>query len=766
MTFRSRWRAPRREALTASQRREVSRQRIAVTFGALPWAAAVHLIVAAGLTLFVIPDDSGLPAQLWMFLMGILGVVGAAVGLGVRFGWIAPTYRASYVFLMTEFSLVGVLYSALALILYPVLDDSGDLVLTAAAAAMTGAGTVVCSTLRSLGITWVLSNLVLLAVAIWLQPGPEFVRILIGLIVYGCALVGGTIVVSANLETRYRAELSAASERAVAQMLLDDFEGNAGDFVWETDQQGKLTRIPSRLVVDAGLDMTALLGGAWQDLFMELGTLRIPGGIDSLSELQQARRTRSAFVDVVIPVRVRSAIRWWKISGRPRPGRRPNEFVWRGVGSDITEVKMQSDEIVRMGRIDALTGMPNRHSFWTELERLLDDPSIGRSRVALAILDLDNFKSVNDTLGHTVGDAVLREVADRLSEAGGESQLFARLGGDEFAILFTDLKERTTVPELLGRYVDALHEPITVAGTRLDIGCSIGYFLPVALPTSADDMMGAADLALFAAKESGRGAIREYRESMKSEAERRARLLEDLGNTIAHRELEIELLPRIDVDSRDIVAAEVRVIWKNPRLGPVPYYEFMKVAEDTGLVSALGVTVFELACAAAAQLPPQVRVAIGISTRQLESEVFLRSIQSALHRFGVKARQLELQLNESAAVTAESKSALHAVADLGISLTVDEFGAGFSSLASLSGLPFTRVRIEQSISAAAPGGRPILEAVVALVDALGMEVVVSGVDSEADLHAAVAAGVHSVQGRIAGDAASVTSVARAIVGPR
>lgn len=167
-----------------------------------------------------------------------------------------------------------------------------------------------------------------------------------------------------------------------------------------------------------------------------------------------------------------------------------DEFVWRGAGSDVTEVKLQSDEIVRMGRADALTGMPNRHSFWTGLERLLHDPYTSESRLALAMLDLDNFKSVNDTLRHTVGNAVLREVADRLSEAGGVSQLFARLGGDEFAILFTDVGDSSHVRTLLGRYIEALHDPITVAGTRLEIGYSIGYCRPDALPAISRRRLG------------------------------------------------------------------------------------------------------------------------------------------------------------------------------------------------------------------------------------------------------------------------------------
>ncbi|MDN5547496.1 MAG: histidine kinase, partial [Rhodococcus sp. (in: high G+C Gram-positive bacteria)] len=201
--------------MTPAQRDDVTREQIAVTFGVLPWAAAVHLVVTLGLTLYVIPPDSGPLPRLWPFLSGVIGLVGMCVGLAIHFNLIAPTYRMSYAFLIVEFAVVGILYSSLALVLYPILDDSGDLILTAASASITGAGAVATAMLRIVGLTWVLSNLVILGVAFWLQPGPEFERILIGLIVYGAALIGGTIVVSGNLESRYRAELRAASERSV-----------------------------------------------------------------------------------------------------------------------------------------------------------------------------------------------------------------------------------------------------------------------------------------------------------------------------------------------------------------------------------------------------------------------------------------------------------------------------------------------------------------------------------------------------------------------
>ncbi|MDI9917061.1 EAL domain-containing protein [Rhodococcus sp. IEGM 1379] len=747
-------------ALTAAQRRDVRSRQIAVSFSVLPWAAVVHLLAVIGLSIYVIPSDGGFLARAWPIVAGTVGLVGAYVGFAIKRGTIVASDRLGYRFLIIEFAAVGLLYSVLAILLYPILDEVGDLVLTATLAAIIGAGTLATAMLRSLGVTWVLASTVVLGVAFWLQPGPEFGRILVSLAAYGCALIGGAVVVSGNLEARYLAERSAAAQGAVAQMLLDDFEGNAGDFVWETDRKGKFSRIPTKLAMGGGLDPDSLLGLSWQELFTELGTVELAGGIDALSEIERARQSKGAFADIVIPVRVNADMRWWKLSGRPTPGLAPDELMWRGVGSDVTGVKAQSDEIVRMGKVDALTGMPNRHTFWTELERSISESRQSRHRLAVAVLDLDNFKSVNDTLGHSIGDEVLMEVGTRLSAVADESQLCARLGGDEFAILFRDIDDHESVRTLLQSYADSLRDPISVSGTRLEIGCSIGFHFSDDERLSIDDMMVAADLALYAAKESGRGTILQYRHSMQLVAARRANLLEDIGNGVSASDIELRFLPQRDVATHAIVAVECEATWRNPRLGTVPAAEFMGIAEDAGLASVLGATVFEMACGAASRIPDDIRVAITLSARELESDSFIDNLAAALDRWGIPPRRVELQLTESSAISDRAKAGIRGAASLGASLTVDEFGTGFSTLASLSDLPFTRVRVDRSFSGAVRGQWPILAAVVTLVDSLGMEAVMLGVDSDEELSAAADMGVRTVQGRVAGDAMVLEDLTR------
>ena len=739
-------------ALTAGQRRDLRARQITVSFTMLPWAAAVHLLAVLGLSLYVIPENGGIWLRVWPIAAGVIGFLGAYVGFAVRQGAIVRSDRFAYSFLAFEFAAAGILYSALAIILYPILDDAGDLVMTATMAAIIGAGTLVTAVLRSLGVIWIMSSTVVLGIAFWQQPGPEFGRLLISLVVYGCALIAGTIVVSGHIEARYKAELSAAAEGTVAQMLLDDFEGNAADFVWETDSKGRFLRIPSRLAFDAGIDPVTVRGVAWQQIFAELGTHGLPGGHDALAELERARAAKEGFVDVMLPVRVRGAVRWWKLSGRPTPGLTPDAFVWRGVGSDVTDVKIQSDEIVRMGLIDALTGMPNRHNFWLELERSMRGSAHESPRIALAMLDLDNFKSVNDTLGHSIGDEVLKEVGARLVKVGGESHLCARLGGDEFAILFRMVDDYDSVHTDLLSYVDILREPVLVSGNRLDIGCSIGFHVPADPGQTADGMLIAADLALYAAKDSGRGKILRYQHSMQLIATRRAHLLEDIGNGVSPDDIELHFLPQIDVTSRAIVGVEVKATWNNSRLGVVPATEFMVVVDDAGLSSTVGSMLFEKACSAASKMPGDIRLAISVSGRELESEGLVDHVADTLDRWGVPARRIELQLTESSAISDSAIAAMRGVAGLGVSLTVDEFGTGFSSLASLSDLPFTRVRVDRSFSGTAPGQWPILAAVVTLVESLGLEAVMLGVDSEEQLAAAADMKVRTVQGRVAGGA--------------
>lgn len=749
--------------LTTVQRHDVRHRQISISFSVLPWAAVAHLLVVVGLTIYVIPPDSGFAVRAWPVVAGLVGLIGALVGFFVQAGVIVKSDRLAYWFLIFEFAAVGVLYSGLAIVLLPLLDHTGDLVLTSTIVAMIGAGTLATATLRTLGIAWVLSSTLVLAIAFWLQPGPEFGRSLIGLTVYGCALIGGIAVVSGNFEARFKAEKSAAAETAVAQMLLDDFEGNAGDFVWETDWNGKLTRVPTKLAHEVALDPALLLGSSWQEVFANLGTFELPGGRAALVELEEVRQKKAAFSDILIPVRVEVEIRWWKLSGRPAPGLMPEEVVWRGVGSDVTAVKVQSDEIVRMGKVDALTGMPNRHSFWTELERSLGHSGRAPHRIALAMLDLDNFKSVNDTLGHSIGDEVLKAVGTVLSGVGGEKQLCARLGGDEFAILLRTAHDHESVETVLRAYSEALREPIMVSGNRLEIGGSIGYHISTDDNQSADELMTAADLALYAAKESGRGSVLAYRDSMQLVASRRANILEDIGNGVDIADIELRFLPQLDVRSRLIVAVEVDSVWNNPRLGAVSSTEFMAIAADAGLASSLGATVFDLICNAVSHLPSEIRVAVTVSARELESEYFVTILDGALTRWEIPAGRIELQLTEAAAISDRAKAAIRGAARRGVSLAVDEFGTGFSSLASLSDLPFTRVRIDQSFSGTVTADWPILAAVVSLVDSLGMEAVILGVDSEEQLTAAVDMRVRTVQGRIAGDMMSLGDVMRTLV---
>ncbi|MGC0362850.1 diguanylate cyclase (GGDEF)-like protein [Rhodococcus sp. 27YEA15] len=739
-------------ALTRNQRSEVAHEQVRVTLGLLPWAATLHLVTVAGLLFFLIPPDAGLYGKLWPWIAGSIGGIGLVVGIRIRRGTMAFSHVVGHAFLMVAFVVVGLLYSSLAIVLYPRLDHAGDLVLSVVLAVIMAAGALGTAMLRSLGTTWVLSNIVFLGVAFWQQGTPELSKLMIAMIAYGSALVVGAVVVSGNFEARYRAEVGAESERAMSRILLDDLHGNAGDFVWEIDMNGTLSRIPTKLAVEVGTDPDRGVGAQWQDLFLELGTHKIAGGIDALMQLRAARQSKSAFFDVVIPARLRGEIRWWQLSGRPTEGIGPSDLVWRGVATDITDAKIQSDRMIRMGKIDALTGMPNRHSFWTELERLLRTAPAGPNRIALAMLDLDDFKSVNDTLGHTIGDDVLREVASRLSDVGGMAQLCARLGGDEFAILFTDVDDEAQVLRILERYVDALHEPIAVFGTRLEIGCSIGYFVPTERSATADELTTAADLALFAAKSSGRGTMRRYSDDLRAIAARRAHLLENVGAAIAARKFDVTYLPQVSTRGEHVVAAEIKLVWNDPELGPIEQPEFTRAAEDAGLTGSLGEMTVDLACHAAAQLPSDVRVAFAVTARQLDSTSYIAAVDSALRRWGVAAQRLELELTESSAIEQNVPASIRDVAQLGVVLTVDEFGIGFSALATLSELPFARVRIDRSFAGAigdSEPGTPILEAIVDLVGALGMQSIVLGVDSDEQLDSARRAGADAVQGNIA-----------------
>jgi diguanylate cyclase (GGDEF)-like protein len=373
---------------------------------------------------------------------------------------------------------------------------------------------------------------------------------------------------------------------------------------------------------------------------------------------------------------------------------------------------------------------------------------------ALLYLDLDRFKQVNDTLGHPVGDALLVKVAERMRAALRGDDVVGRLGGDEFAVL-TQAVDAEALATLGKRLIDLVSRPYLVEGHMLSVGTSIGLAL---MPEDADDVdriAKCADLALYRAKEDGRGVLRRYAPEMDQRIQARRSLEFDLRKALALREFELFYQPQFDVDSGRATGFEALIRWRHPERGLVPPSGFVPLAEETGLIVPIGEWVLRTACAEAATWPEDVAVAVNLSPAQFRTGKLVQTVLSTLAATGLSANRLELEITESVLLDNDetNRAVLTQLHELGVRIAVDDFGTGYSSLAYLRSFPFDKIKIDQSFvreMASDADSEAIVRAVVDLGATLGMTTIAEGVETREELERIRAHGCTEIQGFLFG----------------
>jgi diguanylate cyclase (GGDEF)-like protein/PAS domain S-box-containing protein len=454
------------------------------------------------------------------------------------------------------------------------------------------------------------------------------------------------------------------------------------------------------------------------------------------------------------------------------PGGRAIEIVnkplpsggWVATIEDITPRKRAEDKIAHLAHYDALTDLPNRVLFRETLEQALKDLKPG-VQLAVLYIDIDEFKSVNDALGHPVGDELLKGVARRLRSCLGESDIAARLGGDEFAVIQHPARGAADTERLVESIYRAIRKPLECAGHLITTDASVGIAMAPRDGIHLDQLLKNADLALYGAKGDGRRTYRFFEPGMDARARARRTLESELRHAIAGGNFETYYQPVVDLRDNKIRGCEALLRWRHPQRGTISPADFIPVAEDTGLINELGQLVLETACREAAKWPDDVRIAVNVSPVQFRSQTLALNVATALAASGISPSRLELEITEAVLMRDDEAALamLHQLRALGVKIALDDFGTGYSSLSYLHRFPFDKIKIDRSFVkniGDEGASSAIIQAVVNIATASNMTTTAEGVEQEWQRELLRELGCTEMQGYLFSPAVSAAEITR------
>lgn len=527
--------------------------------------------------------------------------------------------------------------------------------------------------------------------------------------------------------------------------LLSSFEESGRGWFWATDRDGLLTYVSDEFAALLNTSRESLLATPFIHLFRQDSA-----STDARQRLPFILNRQTSFSKLVLQSTRIDVPRWWEVSGKAMFDLNEVFAGHCGFCLDITEQQETSQSASRLALFDALTGLPNRLS----LSRMLAD-AVGRGRrCSLLLLDLDRFKAVNDSLGHPAGDKLLKLVAERLEKVVGDRSKVFRMGGDEFKIILPGVCDPAALEGLATAIIEGVSQPYSIQGTRCVIGASIGIATCPADGETGEDLTRKADLALYAAKAAGRQCYRFFEASLLDSAQDRRQLEEDLRDALARGELSLAYQPLVSTASASITGVEALVRWTHPTRGPISPALFIPIAEEAGLIEAMGEWILRKACDDASKWPSPIRVAINVSPIQFASEGLATIVASALASSDLLPSRLELEITEGVflAESSETEAMFANLKAIGVRLALDDFGTGYSSLGYLRTAPFDKIKIDQSFvrGATVAGSRngAIIAAIVALAGALGMDTTAEGIETIDQLELMRELGVSHIQGYV------------------
>ncbi|MGJ7547700.1 bifunctional diguanylate cyclase/phosphodiesterase [Pseudomonas alloputida] len=538
-------------------------------------------------------------------------------------------------------------------------------------------------------------------------------------------------------ESNQALEASEQRFRAVAEA--------ASDWIWETDRQQRLTYLSQRFVKVTGDPVEAWLGQPLNQL-LSCETTPLSPWLDAQAEAdsEQPANLRCAYLDHNGPSRYcRISARAIRFDGKLAG--------FRGTASDITDEVEAHARIQHLSLHDPLTGLANRNKLARHLEQALlrgsDSPPL-----TLLLLDLDNFKPINDSLGHAAGDAVLQEVAARLRDTTRDVDLVARLGGDEFVLVLTGMDNRSEIDKLCQRLIELLQQPIAFESHQLHIGASVGIAQTRNQGFDAGELIRCADIALYQAKADGKGTWRYFSAEMNQQIQYRRQLENDLRRALNNNEFVLHYQPRYRLGDLRIVSVEALLRWQHPQEGLLAPDTFIPLAEQSELIVTLGRWVLREACRSALDWPEHLLVSVNLSPAQFMRSDVVADIREILLDTRFPAQRLELEITENVMLN-DIEGALGtmlALKELGVRLNMDDFGTGYSSLGYLRTYPFDSIKIDKRFIAglanASGNDRAVVQAIINLGEAMGLTVTAEGVETEQQLQTLARDNCHEVQG--------------------
>jgi len=565
-------------------------------------------------------------------------------------------------------------------------------------------------------------------------------------------------------------EVIRSGDAARRLKVLDEFEQAGIGWIWATDPEGRLIYLSENASEKLGKPVGELLA---QPLVALFETDPDNPEERSCRPLNFQINARSKIHDLTVRVitdksKTLARSTWWSVSGHPKFDKGGKFEGYRGSAKDVTAEYERKVMDSRMAEYDPLTGLANRHRMGRRLDSILGAYKSAKRACALMMLDLDRFKYVNDTMGHPAGDELLRQVAERIRNIIGDRGEIGRLGGDEFQVILPDLDDRGKLGELADKVIQIVSQPYPIDGKRAIIGTSVGIAIAPYDGIEKDEITRASDLALYAAKNGGRGQFRFYSSDLKDEEEERRLLLDDLREALTAEELQLHYQPVVRTRDHIVVGFEALMRWEHPERGYVSPAIFIPAAEESNLINQLGEWALRRACTDAAAWPETVRVAVNVSAVQFNNAGFLTVVTNALAAAGLAPDRLELELTESVFMGDSDLTdrTFRALKELGVRLALDDFGTGYSSLSYLRSAPFDKLKVDKSFVDSCTqkdkNSAKIITAIIGLSDALGMETTVEGVEAFDQFNLVCEKGAKYIQGWIYSKALPADQISEAM----